>query len=1022
VITYSSGDATVGSLNASNSFALRGGSLALDRRSSLSGPFAFGSLPQPFMASQLVVNDTLSISGPFTWSEAGVLSGRGTTTLKGESTIQGGTIFADHRLVNEGNAVLRGFLGLASGVNIDNRPGALLDLQNDWSNAVAGPISVTPAINNAGTLRKSSGTGASFVSELNNTGLVEVQQGKLAILGGVSSGRFDVSSGAVLSFRDATLTAGSIVNAPTADVLIDSPTRASRAGTQISGAFTAARVTVVLTDFDKTAVTFAGATPVIGELVLSGGHANISTSGPVTLRTLDLDPQVGVPVLSGTATVNVTERITGFGWMRGTGVTNSSGALDASLTLSDGRVLNNFGSASGPISLNPGSVANNRPGASWTMPGFFGVAGSRFNNEGSLLWNATPQGGFTPSSQLSGSLSNSGVIELRAGYVAWNPVDSINTGTMTLHDNSVLELHDGRLHSQAGAVISGPNADVVVRSGGTFVLDGSMSVRTLTVDSSSTFAGSGVTTGDVVVRGTLVPRKSSGPLTVSGNVTFDPSSTYTVEADAAGDGSTLVAAGPRGTATINGGRVKVLAQPGSYALNTRYTVLQAAEGVRGTFSSVTSDLAFLTPSLSYDSNNVFLALARNDISFIRAASTANQRTVATALTNTVNAGGGSAEMQAVLERLQSASTAQARASFDSIGGASLRAFSDAGLAFTDGYMQVVAARQRGPAPSAGTASASLRALPVQLAAVEFLSDAPATYAEATIAQRTGIWIGREPAHGLWARAFGSRNNTSDDGATNGFRLSGGGLAIGVDRALNERLRVGIAIGSGTQTVTANNVGDSGKSDGLGVAIHASYADAAWLAQGIVGVGRHRNHSSRNVVIGGAPSVASAEFTSKSQTAYAEGAYRIRIGRSELQPVAAVSYTRLDDPGFTETGAGALNLAVNSKTRESARSYVGLRSVHTFDAASGSFSVEPRILWGHEFGNLQSAPMSAQLTGAGAVSSFQVQGVAAGRDSAVLGIALNRQLQNSLTIMADLSTQLQERQSVYSAFVGLRYVW
>ena len=55
--------------------------------------------------------------------------------------------------------------------------------------------------------------------------------------------------------------------------------------------------------------------------------------------------------------------------------------------------------------------------------------------------------------------------------------------------------------------------------------------------------------------------------------------------------------------------MQVLAAPGSYGTSTTYTILNATGGVTGTYSGVSSNFAFLTPSLSYDANNVFLTLA-----------------------------------------------------------------------------------------------------------------------------------------------------------------------------------------------------------------------------------------------------------------------------------------------------------------------------------------------------------------------------------------------------------------------------
>src|SRR3546814_9111222 len=54
------------------------------------------------------------------------------------------------------------------------------------------------------------------------------------------------------------------------------------------------------------------------------------------------------------------------------------------------------------------------------------------------------------------------------------------------------------------------------------------------------------------------------------------------------------------------------------------TILTADGGVSGTFTDVTTNLAFLAPSLLYDANDVTLRLTRNSISFAGIGQTPNQ--------------------------------------------------------------------------------------------------------------------------------------------------------------------------------------------------------------------------------------------------------------------------------------------------------------------------------------------------------------------------------------------------------------
>ena len=83
--------------------------------------------------------------------------------------------------------------------------------------------------------------------------------------------------------------------------------------------------------------------------------------------------------------------------------------------------------------------------------------------------------------------------------------------------------------------------------------------------------------------------------------------------------------------------MQVLAENGNYARQTRYTILTANGGVTGTFAYVTSNLAFLAPTLTYDLNDVFLTLNRKVPGSSAALATPARKTKAQAATLPFNA-------------------------------------------------------------------------------------------------------------------------------------------------------------------------------------------------------------------------------------------------------------------------------------------------------------------------------------------------------------------------------------------------
>ncbi|WZB67600.1 autotransporter outer membrane beta-barrel domain-containing protein [Achromobacter xylosoxidans] len=101
-------------------------------------------------------------------------------------------------------------------------------------------------------------------------------------------------------------------------------------------------------------------------------------------------------------------------------------------------------------------------------------------------------------------------------------------------------------------------------------------------------------------------------LTIDGDLVVQPGGRYLVEADPAGSGADRVHV--TGNATLNGGSVVHIGANGNYGLRASYTIMEVDGALSGRFDTVSSDFAFLTPSLAYDygAGRVSLNLSRNE--------------------------------------------------------------------------------------------------------------------------------------------------------------------------------------------------------------------------------------------------------------------------------------------------------------------------------------------------------------------------------------------------------------------------
>ena len=130
-------------------------------------------------AGALNGSGSLAVSGTFNWTAGNLRVPMSVTTnglLELTSSADKGLTGA---LTNFGTITLTGAGRLLFDPTfIDNRPGALLDLQSDASLVL---YSGAPYVTNAGTIRKSSGTGTNVFDgvPLRNTGTVEVQTGAI---------------------------------------------------------------------------------------------------------------------------------------------------------------------------------------------------------------------------------------------------------------------------------------------------------------------------------------------------------------------------------------------------------------------------------------------------------------------------------------------------------------------------------------------------------------------------------------------------------------------------------------------------------------------------------------------------------------------------------------------------------------------------------------------------------------------------------------------------------------------------
>jgi outer membrane autotransporter protein len=522
-----------------------------------------------------------------------------------------------------------------------------------------------------------------------------------------------------------------------------------------------------------------------------------------------------------------------------------------------------------------------------------------------------------------------------------------------------------------------------------------------------TLAGTGTINGNVNVLGAFSPGNPAtapfGTLTVNGNLTFASTSVFNVQTDIAGHNGKIAVVGASHTATIDG-IVSVMTGGGEYLPSTDYTLITAQGGLTGEFADISTDYEFLTPTLSYDANNVYLNLSRNDVGFATVAQTGNQLASA----NYLESVSRDTSITRLVNKILNLNATDARTAFANIGGDGLVQFGRISHMQTSRFMEALATRLAGGIPGGGSFGVDRTVDTAQLTASE------ASWFQTNTTDR-----------GLWMRSFGMKGDMPGNADAVGADWRSGGTAIGFDAPVTSNLAVGTSFMYGNNVAQLNEGrGGNARIKSPALATYASYSSAGdattgWQLRGLVGYAQPTISSARNVTIGDDTSVASSKHIGREVSLAGEAEVSRNMHFFRLQGMVGLRASRLREEGFTETGSLA-DLEVSGRTTQSLTSSVGTRVLVPTYYKEGLIDV--RAVWSRQLGSLAS-PLTAKLADADSSERFTVDGMPDPRDSLLLGVGFSGKLKRNLSFYGDYSLLLSgagQRES--TGFAGLRMVW
>ncbi len=171
-----------------------------------------------------------------------------------------------------------------------------------------------------------------------------------------------------------------------------------------------------------------------------------------------------------------------------------------------------------------------------------------------------------------------------------------------------------------------------------------------------------------------------------------------------------------------------------------------------------------------------------------------------------------------------------------------------------------------------------------------------------------------------------------------------------------------------------------------------------------------------MAFGGIDRTAAADYWNHSIGFSGEAAYGVRIATgATLSPVLTLDAGWSGHSGFTEAGAGALNLAAESEGWARLDTDIGLALAYTMPTGSGAVTFEGRALWEHALADMVP---SQSLALVGSPAGFTVSGPGTGRDRLRAGAGLSWDVSKGTALRVRYDGLFSSDQANHTASLGL----
>lgn len=481
---------------------------------------------------------------------------------------------------------------------------------------------------------------------------------------------------------------------------------------------------------------------------------------------------------------------------------------------------------------------------------------------------------------------------------------------------------------------------------------------TMIVDATSSMRGSWTVAGNLTNDGTIAPGTTVGTITVGGNFVASDSSVYEVEINAYGNNDIITIAG---TATL-GGHVSLITQgqESGFTVNHRYTILSAQGGFNGTTYdglvnwNGSSPFIYVAPTLSYDLQNVYLTLARNNVLISSAGETPNERAVGRAL----DYGGLSGNFGRAL--LLQTNQKAVKSLLSQLTG--------------EAHQSLLSALQQSSSHTRDAINDRLRDA--------FAEDGPV----------------------VWSRAINTNSTTKSYPEYSSLQQNSTALFVGADTTIVEDIRAGIMAGISNTDFNVDALGSSAHSNSYHIGAYGSWNYEDWRLSLGSAYSWHNISMKRSFSIFDTPQTLESEYRADSFQVFSEVGYKIKWNAITVEPFGGVAYIQTNRDSFNEDAYNstfAVNLNGEQSSMRNTISSLGIRLQSEWqleNAMQLELYVTPE--WRHSFGN-QNARSLFSFNNS---NSFEISGLPITRDVFAIDNALMLSLNEAVSLSVSYNGQ------------------